>query len=63
MHMVLETPEPGKTKYRVYTRNGALIYVGESAGAAQEMYEIGEQEEKDADKARRAGSSRPSKSE
>jgi len=60
MHMVLETPEPGKTKYRVYTKSGALIYVGESAGAAQEMYEIGEQEEKDARKAREAGSSRQS---
>ena len=58
--MVLETPEPGKTKYRVYTKNGALIYVGESAGAAQEMYEIGEQEEEDARKAREAGSSRSS---
>lgn len=60
MHMVLETPEPGKTKYRVYTKNGALIYVGESAGAAQEMYEIGEQEEEDARKAREASSRRSS---
>ena len=60
MHMVLETPEPGKTKYRVYTRSGALIYVGESAGAAQEMYEIGEQEEQDARKAREASSHRSS---
>ena len=60
MHMVLENPEPGKTKYRVYTKNGALIYVGESAGAAQEMYEIGEQEEEDARKAREASSSRQS---
>ena len=60
MHMVLENPEPGKTKYRVYTKNGALIYVGESAGAAQEMYEIGEQEEEDARKAREASSSRSS---
>ena len=58
--MVLENPEPGKTKYRVYTKNGALIYVGESAGAAQEMYEIGEQEEEDARKAREASSSRSS---
>ena len=56
MHMVLETPEPGKTRYRVYTKNGALIYVGESAGAAQEMYEIGEQEEQDARKARETSS-------
>ena len=56
MHMILETPEPGKTKYRVYTKSGALIYVGESAGAAQEMYEIGEQEEQDARKAREASS-------
>ena len=60
MHMILETPEPGKTKYRVYTKNGALIYVGESAGAAQEMYEIGEQEEEDARKAREASSRRSS---
>ena len=60
MHMVQETPEPGKTKYRVYTKNGALIYVGESASAAQEMYEIGEQEELDARKAREAGSRRSS---
>ena len=37
--------------YRVYTRNGALIYHGRSANVAQEMYEIGEQEEQDADKA------------
>jgi hypothetical protein len=58
--MILETPEPGKTKYRVYTKNGALIYVGESAGAAQEMYEIGEQEEEDARKAREASSRRSS---
>lgn len=62
MHMVLEHPEPGQTKYRVYTKNGALIYIGESANVAQELYEIGEQEEKDADKARRASHSRPSES-
>ena len=60
MRMVLETPEPGKTKYRVYTKSGALIYVGESAGAAQEMYEIGEQEELDARKTREISSDRSS---
>lgn len=63
MHMVHETLEPGDVVYRVYTRNGALIYHGRSANVAQEMYEIGEQEEQDADKARRAGRSRTSEQE
>lgn len=56
MHIIQEQEAPGKTKYRVYTRNGALIYVGYHAGAAQEMYEIGEREELDARKTREARS-------
>ena len=60
MHMVLEQEGPGKTKYRVYTSNGSLIYVGYHAGAAQEMYEIGEREELDAREARKARSNRSS---
>lgn len=61
--MVQETLEPGNVIYRVYTQNGSLIYQGRSANVAQEMYEIGEQEEQDANKARRAGRSRPSEQE
>jgi len=57
MHLVQEQEEPGKTKYRVYTKNGALIYVGHHAGAAQEMYENGEREELDVRKTREARSS------
>ena len=57
MHLVQEQEEPGKTKYRVYTKNGALIYVGYHAGAAQEMYENGEREELDVRKTREARSS------
>jgi len=61
MHIKQEVIEPGKTKYKVYTTRGALIYVGQSANVAQELYEIGEQEELDAERARKACSSRSSK--
>jgi len=59
MHISQEQEAPGQTKYRVYTSKGALLYVGYSAGAAQEMCEIGEQEEIDAELARKTSSSRP----
>lgn len=45
MHITQEQLSPGKSKYRVYTGNGALVYVGESASAAQEIYERGEADE------------------
>lgn len=61
MHIKQEVIQPGKTKYKVYTNRGALIYIGESANVAQELYEIGEQEELDAEHARKACSSRSSK--
>lgn len=61
MHIKQEVMKPGKTKYKVYTARGALIYVGESANVAQEFYEIGEQEELDAEHARKACSDRSSK--
>jgi len=61
MHIQQEILGPGKTKYKVYTTRGALIYVGESANVAQELYEIAEQEELDAERARKACSSRSSK--
>ena len=61
MHITQERLSPGKSKYRVYTTRGALIYVGQSANVAQELYEIGEQEELDAERARKACSSRSSK--
>ena len=60
MHLEQEITTPGKVKYRVYTDRGALVYIGESANVAQELYEIGEQEELDARKARKAGSRRSS---
>lgn len=61
MHIEQEVIAPGKTKYKVYTTRGALIYVGESASVAQELYEIGETEELDAERARKTCSSRSSK--
>lgn len=60
MHLEQETTTPGQVKYRVYTAQGALIYIGESANIAQELYEIGEQEEIDARRAREARSNRSS---
>jgi hypothetical protein len=60
MHIAQEQEAPGKTKYRVYNTKGALLYVGYSAGAAQEMCEIGEQEEIDAELARKTSSDRSS---
>ena len=45
MHITQEQLSPGKSKYRVYTGNGALVYVGESASVAQEIYEKGEADE------------------
>ena len=60
MKLLQEQEAPGKTKYRVITSSGALIYIGHNAGAAQEMYEIGEQEELDARKAREISSDRSS---
>lgn len=60
MHLEQEITTPGRVKYRVYTAQGALIYIGESANVAQELYEIGEQEEIDAKLARKAGSGRSS---
>ena len=60
MHLEQEITTPGQVKYRVYTAQGALIYIGESANVAQELYEIGEQEEIDARRAREARSNRSS---
>ena len=45
MHIVQERIAPNETKYRVYTSNGALVYIGSSANVAQEIYENGEADE------------------
>ena len=45
MHIIQEQVSPGQTKYRVYTSNGALVYIGNSANVAQEIYENGEADE------------------
>jgi hypothetical protein len=45
MHIVQERVAPNETKYRVYTANGALVYIGNSANVAQEIYENGEADE------------------
>lgn len=45
MHIIQEQISPGQTKYRVYTSNGALVYIGDSANVAQEIYENGEADE------------------
>lgn len=45
MHIVQERVAPNETKYRVYTSNGALVYIGSSANVAQEIYENGEADE------------------
>jgi len=45
MHIIQEQLSPGQTKYRVYTSNGALVYIGSSASVAQEIYENGEADE------------------
>lgn len=45
MQIVQEQIGPGKVKYKVYTSNGNLVYIGESASAAQEIYENGEADE------------------
>ena len=45
MHIIQEQVGPGQTKYRVYTSNGALVYIGNSANVAQEIYENGEADE------------------
>ena len=45
MQIVQERLRPGKVKYRVYTSNGNLVYVGESASVAQEICENGEADE------------------
>lgn len=45
MHIVQERITPNETKYRVYTSNGALVYIGSSANVAQEIYENGEADE------------------
>ena len=67
MHIVQEQLSPGQTKYRVYTSNGALVYIGTSANVAQEIYENGEADElqrrKHAELRRNADSSRPSDSD
>ncbi len=64
MHLTQERLGPGQTKYRVYTANGALVYIGDSASVAQEIYETGEADElqrkKYAELRRNADSSRPS---
>jgi len=55
---------PGQYIYKVFTSRGALIYHGTILSVAQEMYEIGEQQELEerehARQAREAGSSRSS---
>ena len=45
MHIVQERVAPNETKYRVYTAKGALVYIGNSANVAQEIYENGEADE------------------
>ena len=64
MHLTQERLGPGQTKYRVYTANGALVYIGDSASVAQEIYEAGEADElqrkKYAELRRNADSGRPS---
>ena len=55
---------PGQYIYKVFTSRGALIYHGTILNVAQEMYEIGEQEELEekrrAELARKTGSNRSS---
>ena len=67
MHIIQEQVSPGQTKYRVYTANGALVYIGSSANVAQEIYENGEADElqrrKHAELRRNADSSGPSDSD
>ena len=60
MHIETELQGPGQFIYKVFTSRGALIYHGTILSVAQEMYEIGEQEELDARKAREASSNRQS---
>ena len=45
MHIIQERVSPNEVKYRVYTSNGALVYIGNSANVAQEIYENGEADE------------------
>ena len=55
---------PGQYIYKVFTSRDALIYHGTILSVAQEMYEIGEQEELEekrrAEFARKTGSNRSS---
>ena len=64
MHLTQERLGPGQTKYRVYTANGALVYIGDSASVAQEIYETGQADELQrkhyAELPRNADSGRPS---
>ena len=55
---------PGQFVYKVFTSRDALIYHGTILSVAQELYEIGEQEELEekrrAELARKTGSNRSS---
>ena len=45
MHIVTETLDIGRYRYKVLNADGSILAITENAGVAQEFYELGEREE------------------